>query len=252
MRNKQTVFLLSLLLVLSFLVSPAFGQTNREKAAEASRTAAKWLLSPSSSTLQAQNAIQAVYLVKNQKTGKQATGFLLKNGPLITNETLVRGCSGPDILALSCTAEEITFRPEIKTDPERNLAALFPTVRISAPGLFISNDPHFIAGNALSTWGYPAGYNNPPPVLCMGVFSGFQAYPKKDRLNEYVKHLLFSGNFDSGNCGGPLFEFYGDRVIGVIIPQTTAVGSKVLTGEAISLDDLRGFLKENNIPETTF
>jgi hypothetical protein len=64
--------------------------------------------------------------VINKQTKKKGTAFLLRNGPLITNEHVVRNCGPADLIVKTVTGTPISVT-NIIVDLQRDLAALFPS-----------------------------------------------------------------------------------------------------------------------------
>lgn len=103
-------------------------------------------------------------------------------------------------------------------DPARDLAILTPTEKL-AGGLTLGLDDTVAVGTAVSTWGFPLGYNGPAPLLSVGYLSGFIAYRKDTASTDILKHLVVNGAFNPGNSGGPLFASNDNRVIGIVVSK---------------------------------
>lgn len=264
-----------------------------DKMEDYSPVATQWLLDAVGDSGKA--AIKSVYLIYCKKTSMKGSGFLLKDGPIITNEHVIRDCVASDIVAISSQGDQIQIK-EVKIDNQRDLAALVPS-RNLPDGLLLSDDNNLSVGQVVWTWGFPLGYNGPAPLLSVGYLSGFKAYKKNQNSTDLVKHLVVNGAFNSGNSGGPLFRSNSDKVIGVVVnkalplftpfvksaveafannpsgivfsgtddkgqPISMAESqvvaeivkslrdmSQVMIGEAISVSELRGFLKDIKIAE---
>lgn len=254
--------------------------------------ATKWLLDVSGESGRA--AIKSVFMIVNKKTQSKGTGFLLKTGPIITNEHVIRGCQPSDVYAISPFGEKILFS-KISSDVKRDLAILIPKKKLDG-GLLLGPKEDLEVGTVVSTWGFPLGYHGPAPLLSVGYLSGYIARLKDEKSQSYIKHLVVNGAFNPGNSGGPLFRADDNKVIGVVVSKhlpmtkfqlsalealakgrsgivfiaTDEKGNKikfvesqlaaellghfkkliqVMIGEAISLSELRAFLKKQGIKE---
>lgn len=175
--------------------------------------ATQWLLNAAGDT--GRSAIKSVYLVVCTKTSQKGTGFLLRSGQVITNEHVVRGCQAADIFGISSFGERVLFS-KTSTDTTRDLAVLFPQKKLDGGLTLSSSDKGLSVGTAVSTWGFPLGYNGPAPLLSVGYLSGYKAEMKG---NISVKHLIVNGAFNQGNSGGPLFQATDNKVIGVVVSK---------------------------------
>lgn len=260
------------------------------KMEESVPVATKWLLDAAGET--GRSAIKSVYLVVCTKTSQKGTGFLLRSGQIITNDHVIRGCQAADIFAVSSFGEKVIFSKS-SSDAIRDLAVLFPKNKLDGGLTLGSSDKNLSVGTAVSTWGYPLGYNGPAPLLSVGYLSGYKAEMKGEIS---VKHLIVNGAFNPGNSGGPLFEATDNKVIGVVVSKHAPITqfhlsalnalannksgvvftvtdekgnqiqfvesqivadlleyfrtlTQVMIGEAISISELRTFLKEHGIKE---
>jgi hypothetical protein len=177
--------------------------------------ATKWLLDAAGET--GRSAINSVYMIVCKKTSLKGTGFLLKNGYIITNEHVIKGCQAVDIFAVSSFGEKILFS-KVSTDIQRDLAILVPTKKLDG-GLLLGSNENPPVGTVVSTWGFPLGYNGPAPLLSVGYLSGYSAYLKDKNSQRTIKHLVVNGAFNPGNSGGPLFRATDDRVVGVVVSK---------------------------------
>jgi S1-C subfamily serine protease len=148
------------------------------------------------------------------KTDSKGTGFLLPNGWLLTNEHVVRGCGAADIVAKTSSGQEVRFT-DVRLDATVDLAAIKPTQGLSG-GLALDQGKPPDVGTAVTTWGFPLGYNGPAPLLSVGYLAGFI-----DRLGGQTTapHLVVNGAFNPGNSGGPLFRANSNQVIGVVVSK---------------------------------
>lgn len=248
--------------------------------------ASKWLLDAAGET--GRSAITSVYMIVCQKTSKKGTGFLLKDGPIITNAHVIEGCQTTDVLAYSHLGERVLFS-KATTCPQKDLAILVPKNKLDG-GLLLGPKKDPKVGNIVSTWGFPLGYNGPAPLLSVGFLSGYQ------QTESGVKYLVVNGAFNPGNSGGPLFMAENNLVVGVVVSKHAPIGqfhlsalnvlannrsgiiftatdekgksinfaesqlvaelleyfrglTQVMIGEAISVSELRTFLAEQNLEE---
>ncbi|MDO9529196.1 MAG: serine protease [Syntrophales bacterium] len=206
----KKVFYVILVLSLSYakLISQIEG-----KMEDYSPTATQWLLNAVGDS--GKTAIKSVYMIYCKKTASKGSGFLLKDGPIITNEHVIRDCQANDIIAISPTGVKFAIK-DVKIDTARDLAALIPQQKLS-DGVLLGDDADISAGEIVWTWGYPLGYNGPAPLLSVGYLSGFKAYKNNQTSSNLVKHLVVNAAFNSGNSGGPLFRANSDKVIGVVV-----------------------------------
>jgi hypothetical protein len=161
---------------------------------------------------QQRSFLDAVYLIVCPTDRAAGTGFLLKNGVIVTNSHVVGGCGAETLFAISNTNAHLQFS-KIINDKERDLALIVPSAHLSH-GLVLSAHDTPEPGTTVSTWGYPLLYNGTTPLLSVGYISGFrtdQSYGKP------VKHIIVNGAFNHGNSGGPLFLARNNEVIGVVV-----------------------------------
>lgn len=159
-------------------------------------------------------AIESVLMVVCPTADSKGTGFLLRNGWVLTNEHVIRGCRASDVIALSSFGQQVGFA-ELRVDAAVDLALIKPT-RSLAGGLDLDLGKPPDVGAAVTTWGFPLGYNGPAPLLSVGYLAGFA-----NRLarSGSPPHLVVNGAFNPGNSGGPLFRANSDAVIGVVVSK---------------------------------
>jgi hypothetical protein len=141
--------------------------------------ATRWLLDAAGGSVRA--SISSVYQIRFPKRSTRGTGFLLKGGPMVTAEHVIRGHQASEIIAISPSDEKIMFS-DIIADPKRDLALLFPSKKLSG-GLLLGADENPLVGVIVSTWGFPDGWCGHDPLLSVGYLSGY-IEPKKDRSCE--------------------------------------------------------------------
>ena len=150
----------------------------------------KWLLDAVG--ISGRLAIQSVFMIMCQKTQTKGTGFLTKQGYIITNWHVVEGNEVSDIQAISSSVDKIDFS-DCVNDQDRDLAALTPVTRLEN-GLDIIVEKDVQVGTQVTTWGYPLGYNGPAPLLSVGYLSGFNDSPPYEETKSTVKHLSRPNN----------------------------------------------------------
>lgn len=172
----------------------------------------QWTLDAAGST--GRHAIESVYMIVCPKTSSKGTGWLLKNGQMITNEHVVRNCSVSDVFAISSFGVQHTFK-NLVVDAGADLALLTPNDALKGGmDLDLGRPPD--VGTTVTTWGFPLGYNGPAPLLCVGHLAGFSEHKTSSGTS---KHLVVNGAFNPGNSGGPLFRANSDLVIGVVVSK---------------------------------
>jgi len=172
----------------------------------------QWVLDAVGET--GRSAVNSVCMIVCPKISSKGTGFLLKNGWIVTNQHVIQGCSIAEIFAKTPFGDTITFS-KLVIDVHRDLALLFPSKKLEG-GLSLGSDYDLPVGSVVSTWGYPLGYNGPAPILSVGYLAGFA----ESRVGtKTLKRLVVNGAFNPGNSGGPLFRSNDDRVIGIVVSK---------------------------------
>lgn len=177
-------------------------------------TATQWTLDAAGPAQR--SAIASVFLMHCPNARTKGTGFLLKNGLVVTNAHVVGGCDAQQMMALSSTGSEVRFGKMI-ADEAVDLALLRPSRPVNG-GLELASDQDPAVGTPVSTWGFPLTYNGPPPLLSVGYVAGFNQ-EQADGGTRMVKHLVVNGAFNPGNSGGPLFRSNDNKVIGVVVAK---------------------------------
>lgn len=167
-------------------------------------------------------AIKSVALLYCPVTHMKGSGFLLKNGLVITNNHVVDGCTVGQIVGVTSIGHHLNFR-KLATDADVDLAALRPTEAI-AGGLELGLDIDPELGSVVSTWGYPLSYNGPAPLLSVGYVARFA---QRESHGKSVKHIVVNGAFNPGNSGGPVFRSNDDKVIGVVVAKLLPYSARV-------------------------
>lgn len=159
-------------------------------------------------------AVRDVYMIVCPAASQKGTGFLVDSGVVVTNEHVVRGCGASQLIGVSSNGARIAFSA-LRIDQSRDLAALTPAKPLKG-GLRLGSTRNLNIGAMVRTWGFPLGYNGPPPLLSVGYLSGFNA-AQVGGAN--VKHLVVNGAFNSGNSGGPLFAGVDNTVVGIVVAK---------------------------------
>src|ERR1017187_4911748 len=127
------------------------------------------------------------------------TGFVIDDGVVVTNAHVAATCNESNLIGISPNNDRITFSKVIK-DPNRDLALLVPSNKLIG-GFKLAETDAIAPGTAVSTWGYPFGYNGVSPLLSVGYVSGYRTVLVG---GQNVKHIIVNGAFNHGNSGGPL------------------------------------------------
>lgn len=179
-----------------------------------------------------ENIVNSTYLISCPKTKSKGSGFLLKNGVIITNAHVIKNEDLKNIYAISSFGVEIQFEKVI-IDTVIDLAALITKKQLPPGGLSLAKHDDILIGEQVKTWGFPLGYNGPAPILCVGNFAGFSAYnfeskTIKDTIKKTIKRYVINAAFNSGNSGGALFKANSDSVIGVVVSKALPITNEFL------------------------
>ena len=187
-------------------------QAQESKEIQRTETAVQWTLDAAGPTQRA--AIKSVVLLYCPKTNMKGTGFILREGLIVTNNHVVEGCTAGEMKANPFGAGEFGFL-KMATDKDVDLAVLRPSKRFTE-GLELAPDRDSQIGTSVNTWGFPLTYNGPAPLLSVGYVAG---YVKDGENGKEVKHIVVNGAFNPGNSGGPLFRANDNKVIGVVVAK---------------------------------
>ncbi len=158
-------------------------------------------------------AMPSVYRLQCPDTKLGGTAFLHKSGKLITAAHVVEGASASNMVIRGVQGPPIRVK-SVVTDKDLDLALLTPTNTIKEPALDITSKVGFSVGMQVSTWGYPAGYRGPTPLLVSGYLSGVDV--QKAPSGKPGLRWVVNAAFNSGNSGGPLVDIETGQVIGVV------------------------------------
>jgi len=158
--------------------------------------------------------IKSVYLVFCPSTGSKGTGFLIHKNMVVTCKHVVQGEKEADIQLRSAYGKlhKIGSKAE---DANRDLAVLFPVEQLGN-GLQLADSDLRRVGERVWTWGYPLGYNGPPPLLSVGYLSGYSHHADSPDYPHVAKYYVVNGAFNPGNSGGPIFCDSPEGVVGIV------------------------------------
>ena len=159
-------------------------------------------------------AIRSVFMIYSSATGEKGTGFLLRNGLLITNQHVVGGSTAKEVVAISSFNGEIDIK-SIQEDPIRDLAYLEPAASLTG-GFYFQNEVAASVGSRVETWGFPLAYSGPNPLLSVGHIAGYREH-KAGSIS--VERLVINGAFNQGHSGGPLIKSEDQSLIGVVVAK---------------------------------
>src|SRR5712692_5172997 len=208
----MTTRLAALTLVLSAFGYASIAQQKQEE--PTIPTATQWTLDAAGPVQR--TAIGSVFLMHCPNARTKGTGFLLKNGLVVTNAHVVAGCDAQQMVAKPSTGSDVRFS-KMATDEVIDLALLRPATPLRG-GLDLGSERDPSVGTVVSTWGFPLTYNGPPPLLSVGYVAGFNREQEREGSRP-VKHLVVNGAFNPGNSGGPLFQANDSKVIGVVVAK---------------------------------
>jgi S1-C subfamily serine protease len=168
------------------------------------------------------SSISSVFLLVCPATQSKGSSFLLASGFVVSNEHVVRGCDAATLFATTPQGRQIKFS-KIVVDPDRDLAVLRPTERLTG-GLTLAPEAPLKLGAGVTAWGFPLIYNGPAPLLSVGYVAGFNAVKLGNRT---VRHIVVNGAFNPGNSGGPVFLANDDKVVGIVVWKLIAFSNDV-------------------------
>ena len=141
------------------------------------------------------------------------TGFVHKSGWVITAAHVVRDCGG-SIVVLTAGGQSVSVKA-VRKDDLLDLAILSTEKTLEGVRpLLLSTSTNFLIGSRVSTWGYPAGYGSPMPLLSVGYLAGVSQVKSEFGLSP--PQWIVNGAFNSGNSGGPVISIEDGLVIGVV------------------------------------
>ena len=118
-----------------------------------------------------ESPIKSVYLVYCPPTGSKGTAFLVSGDRLVTCKHVIQGEDPKNIRLQSALGQVHMIKDKVE-DPLRDLSLLTATDQLG-PGLTLHKSDLGRVGEHVWTWGYPLGYNGPPPLLSVGYLSGY-------------------------------------------------------------------------------
>ena len=144
-------------------------------------------------------AITSVLRVLDPNGISIGTGFVHKEGIVITAEHVVSSYEADGIVLMLSTGEEVKVTSIIK-DSIRDLAILYPANELNVPTATISQATTLKIGDQVAIWGYPSGYQGNRALLTVGYLSGEEPPGPGIPLGQFV----INAAFNLGNSGGPL------------------------------------------------
>lgn len=156
----------------------------------------------------------------DRRVADSGSGFVVKEGRLLTNLHVVRGCSA--ILARNAAGR--TARAKLlASDAVRDLA-LLGVPRNFGPALIFRDAPVVLRGETVVTYGFPlTGLLSSGPTLTTGDISALTGL--RDSKFDYT----ISAPVQPGNSGGPVLDAQG-HVIGIVVAKLNAARVAKLTG----------------------
>ncbi len=168
-------------------------------------------IDPSSAGRGGDIAIHSVMRIFCIDHGTFGTGFLHKSGNILTADHVVHDCKTLQLVLSDNTREPATILAE---DQVHDLAAITPSVPITASALLIAVQSDFKIGAEVSTWGFPAGYSGLSPLLSVGYLAGVEATRLEN--GTIIRQWVVNAAFNGGNSGGPLIQIETGEVLGVV------------------------------------
>jgi len=158
-------------------------------------------------------AAESVFQIVVPKQNCSGTGFLHTSGNVLTAAHVIKGADPKDVMMLLGNGNKVHLK-KIVADYDVDIALLVPRSKINATALPLSTAKTFQIGSQVSTWGFPAGYRGPLPMLSVGYLSGKDVTisPSGKRVERWVVNAAFNG----GNSGGPLIDISSGAVIGIV------------------------------------
>lgn len=156
-------------------------------------------------------ALKSVVRIVSPQTGLAGTGFLLKNGYIITAEHVARGAA--EVVLLPASSESIKALV-LALDADLDLALLSPSSEFGATELSIEKKSDLAIGSQVTTWGFPGGYTGRVPILSVGYLAGVDTH--RASSGRVLQRWVVNAAFNRGNSGGPLLNVETGGVIGVV------------------------------------
>ena len=168
------------------------------------------------------SAILSVALVITSATEQKGTGWLVSDKHIVTNEHVIRGGAGGQILVQF--SDGITIHgTSASFNALTDIAVITLDHPVRYPVLKIDPTPPSV-GEKICAWGHPLGYNGPLPILSVGYVAGFNAHHPAG-LNNPQRRLVLNAALNPGNSGGPVFVWGEDAVRGVAVTKHAPISN---------------------------
>jgi hypothetical protein len=178
----------------------------------------QWTLE--SSAVLPSKVLLSVALVFTTATGQKGTGWLISDRHIVTNEHVIRGGAGGQILVQFADGKSVQGVSAI-FDVHTDIAVVTLGEPVSYPVLKIDPTPPKV-GDKVCAWGHPLGYNGPSPILSVGYVAGFSAHNPAGLIKPQ-RRLVLNAALNPGNSGGPVFVWGEDKVRAVAVTKHTPI-----------------------------
>lgn len=160
--------------------------------------------------------ILSVAMVVSKNTGQKGTGWLVSDRHLVTNEHVIRGAAANDVSVhfsdgITINAQSIIF------DALTDIAVITLAEPVSYSPLKIEEELPEV-GTRVCAWGFPLGYNGPPPILSVGYLAGFNVH-KPQGATSLQRRIVLNAALNPGNSGGPVLSWGEQSVRGVAVTK---------------------------------
>lgn len=190
-------------------------------------------------------ASKTVVRIICRSTNMGGTGFFHKSGWIITANHVVAGCKVPDLLIVT-SAGQVLKAVSVDTDPQVDLAAILPSVRVTMDALPVSKRTEIEVGTPVVTWGFPAGYSGALPLLTTGHLAGVDRVPVKH--GQPVPRWIVNAAFNGGNSGGPVLSPETGEVVGVVASKLAPIPPEIESALSALAHQKSGFLYKRILP----
>lgn len=152
------------------------------------------------------------------------TGFGHKSGNVLSANHVIEPCLGAKgSLQLAASGKIISKAAVISKDASIDLVLLKPDDGFVKNPLDISTKDTVIIGSQVSSWGFPAGYQEDVALLTVGYLAGVSTSPADPSIRRWVLNAAIN----KGNSGGPLLETDTPAIIGVVIQKFSPLTNEV-------------------------
>jgi S1-C subfamily serine protease len=193
-------------------------------------------------------AASSVVRVICSAEGTGGSGFLHRSGKVISAAHVVAECDRSKVVLIPSSGGRVAVS-EIKLDGNLDLALLTPQQTLSGASLPISSSSALTIGAQVTTWGYPAGYNGPVPLLSVGYLAG------EDRVKTSAgvspPRWVVNAAFNGGNSGGPLLDVEHGTVVGVVSSKLAPIPPDIESALEALKTQKAGFTYTKQHPDGT-